>query len=69
MCFSLVFLAILTFINARSVRWSTRIQDLFTVAKLLALGIVIATGLVMMGLGEGQITIPGEFTTICWKYV
>ncbi len=42
---------ILTFVNVMNVRWATRIQDLFTAAKLLALVIIIATGLVMMGMG------------------
>jgi amino acid transporter len=42
---------ILTFVNVMNVRWATRIQDIFTVAKLLALVIIIMTGLVMLGMG------------------
>ena len=43
---------ILTFVNAQSVRWATKIQDIFTMAKLLALGIIIVTGITMMCMGE-----------------
>ncbi|KRX96922.1 Y+L amino acid transporter 1, partial [Trichinella pseudospiralis] len=39
---------LLTWINSVSVRWSTRIQDVTTYAKLLALVLVIITGLVML---------------------
>ncbi|KRY20391.1 Y+L amino acid transporter 1, partial [Trichinella patagoniensis] len=39
---------LLTWINSQSVRWSTRIQDVTTYAKLLALVLVIITGIVML---------------------
>ncbi|KRZ13848.1 Y+L amino acid transporter 1, partial [Trichinella zimbabwensis] len=39
---------LLTWINSVSVRWSTRIQDVTTYAKLFALVLVIITGLVML---------------------
>ncbi|XP_052061260.1 large neutral amino acids transporter small subunit 1-like isoform X1 [Mytilus californianus] len=45
-------ISILTFINVYSVRAATRIQDVFTVAKILALIIITLTGLVMIGQGE-----------------
>lgn len=45
-------ITLLTFINARSVRWATRIQDIFTIAKLLALSIIIITGLALIGMGN-----------------
>ncbi|XP_064641691.1 large neutral amino acids transporter small subunit 1-like isoform X2 [Lineus longissimus] len=45
-------IGILTFVNVMNVRWATRIQDIFTIAKLLALVIIIMTGLVMLGMGK-----------------
>lgn len=45
-------ISILTFINVYSVRAATRIQDVFTIAKILALIIITLTGLVMIGQGE-----------------
>ena len=51
-CILLFVTAILTFVNVRNVRWSTRIQDVFTAAKLLALIVIIITGMSMLGMGE-----------------
>lgn len=45
-------ISLLTFVNAMSVRAATRIQDIFTAAKLVALGIIILTGAVQIGKGE-----------------
>ncbi|KAL5021429.1 hypothetical protein ScPMuIL_000584 [Solemya velum] len=45
-------ISILTAVNVLSVRAATRIQDIFTVAKLLALFIITIAGLVMIGFGE-----------------
>lgn len=47
-------ISILTFVNAMSVRAATRIQDIFTVAKLFALLTIIGTGIVMIGMGETE---------------
>ncbi|KAJ8041537.1 Y+L amino acid transporter 1 [Holothuria leucospilota] len=45
-------LAILALINAWSVPWSTKVQDIFTVAKVLALVAIIITGAIFLFQGE-----------------
>lgn len=48
----LLFPGVLTFVNCYDVKWATRVQDVFTYAKLLALFIIIAAGAYELFLGE-----------------
>ena len=43
---------VLAFINCWNVKWATMVQDVFTYAKLLALFIIMATGIVQLGRGK-----------------
>ncbi|XP_047126057.1 b(0,+)-type amino acid transporter 1 [Hydra vulgaris] len=45
------FLGLIVFANCASVRWSTYIQVLFTAAKLLAIVVIVVTGLVRLSQG------------------
>lgn len=51
---AVVCILILTFVNCWSVKWSTFVQDIFTYGKLLALAIIIITGIVQLGRGQTQ---------------
>ncbi|XP_071514777.1 large neutral amino acids transporter small subunit 1 isoform X4 [Panulirus ornatus] len=49
-----VCILVLTFVNCWNVKWATRVQDIFTGAKLFALAVIIITGFVQLGRGETQ---------------
>ncbi|XP_061631032.1 asc-type amino acid transporter 1 isoform X3 [Phyllopteryx taeniolatus] len=51
-------LLLLTWVNCCSVRMATRIQDVFTVGKLLALGLIIAVGVVQIFKGNFEALTP-----------
>ncbi|XP_033626182.1 Y+L amino acid transporter 2-like isoform X2 [Asterias rubens] len=47
-------LALLTFVNCWSVPWATKVQDVFTIAKVLALLVIIVSGLVYICMGHTE---------------
>ncbi|XP_067853693.1 large neutral amino acids transporter small subunit 2-like [Heptranchias perlo] len=53
-----VCLLLLTWVNCFSVRWVTRIQDIFTAGKLLALGLIIVVGFVQICKGHYEALKP-----------
>ncbi|XP_033626181.1 Y+L amino acid transporter 2-like isoform X1 [Asterias rubens] len=46
--------ALLTFVNCWSVPWATKVQDVFTIAKVLALLVIIVSGLVYICMGHTE---------------
>ncbi|XP_031810238.1 asc-type amino acid transporter 1 isoform X2 [Sarcophilus harrisii] len=55
---SMACLLLLTFVNGSSVRWATRIQDIFTGGKLLALALIITVGFVQIFQGNYEELMP-----------
>ncbi|KAI1288020.1 Y+L amino acid transporter 2 [Halotydeus destructor] len=47
-------IGLLTFVNCWDVKWSTRVQDLFTYGKLFALVTIIVTGFFQLGKGNTE---------------
>lgn len=47
-----VCICLLAFVNCWEVKWATFVQDIFTYAKLLALFIVMVTGIIQLGKGN-----------------
>lgn len=43
---------VLTFVNCYDVKWATKVQDIFTYAKLLALFVIIGAGSYQLCLGK-----------------
>lgn len=53
-CLAAVCLLTIGFINCYSMRLATRVQDMFTYAKMLAIALIVITGFVQMGLGHTE---------------
>uniref|UniRef100_A0A8C5GP68 Asc-type amino acid transporter 1-like n=1 Tax=Gouania willdenowi TaxID=441366 RepID=A0A8C5GP68_GOUWI len=55
---SAICVLLLTWVNCSSVRMATRIQDIFTVGKLMALGLIIVVGLIQVFHGNYEALTP-----------
>jgi len=53
-----VCILILTWVNCKSVKWATRVQDAFTLAKLLALLVIIIAGCTQIFMGKAEYLTP-----------
>nr|XP_045010544.1 asc-type amino acid transporter 1 isoform X4 [Jaculus jaculus] len=60
---SMACLMLLTWVNGSSVRWATRIQDVFTGGKLLALSLIIGVGFVQIFQGHFEELKPSNAFT------
>ncbi len=54
---------LLTFVNCYNVKWSTRIQDWFTMAKIVALLLIVGCGALQLYRGQGyeHLSYPKSF--------
>ncbi|KAF4797980.1 solute carrier family 7 member 10 [Turdus rufiventris] len=57
---SMLCLLLLTWVNSSSVRWATRIQDIFTAGKLLALTLIIIVGFMQIFKGNYKELTPSN---------
>uniref|UniRef100_A0A803VXV2 Solute carrier family 7 member 10 n=1 Tax=Ficedula albicollis TaxID=59894 RepID=A0A803VXV2_FICAL len=57
---SMLCLLLLTWVNSSSVRWATRIQDIFTAGKLLALTLIIIVGFMQIFKGNYKELAPSN---------
>jgi len=60
---------ILTTVNALDVKWSMRVQDVFTYAKLAALIMIIITGFVQLCLGTFCTLVRSQYTGLLFSTV
>ena len=50
------FLVVVAAVNVWSMRWTTWVQDIFSVAKLAALAIIIIAGMIELGKGGSKVS-------------
>ena len=68
--FLTLLLGVLTAINCYNVKWATRVQDLFTGTKLLALVVIIVAGLYALGAGKTEnLQVPFQNTISSPGYI
>lgn len=54
LCFFHTYLGLLTAINCNNVKWATRVQDIFTGTKILALVIIVVAGMWVLASGKTE---------------
>lgn len=64
-----LYAVVLTFVNCWDVKWATRVQDVFTYAKLLALFIIIATGACQLCNGKSLLSLCVCEMWMCAKHL